>query len=91
MFFTFIMFLVSACEKENIVTEYIENEFSWIEHPDINHEDKYLLNSYASDDELFLVGDRNFIQIDKDNKALIGNFGKDIHNIIPDFNFRYEP
>jgi hypothetical protein len=74
------IFIIIGCEKEKLVTEYVEKEYSWKEHSGIEHENKYILNSYSTTEELFLIGDRYFIRIDTENRARKSIFNQDIHN-----------
>ena len=78
--FIIFSFTIFGCEKEKLITEYIEKEHSWKEHLEVNHEDKYLVNSHSTAKELMLIGNRNFTRIDTLNNARSVTFLNDIHN-----------
>ena len=55
LFICFSLLLI-GCEKEKIVEVEVEKEYSWKAHKSFTHENVTQMNSFATDDYLFLKG-----------------------------------
>lgn len=66
--FIFLLFLILiSCQEKETVIEYVDKEYSWKEHPEVDFDEKYLLNSTLSDGKLFLYGGTHLISVDENN------------------------
>ena len=69
VFLALVVFIVTACEKEKIVTVYQEKKNSWVSHPAFIDYDKYKFNAFTNGSLLLLYGPNSFSKLTKDKEA----------------------
>lgn len=55
--------MIISCEKEKIVEVIKEKEYNWVSHDDFQYNDVVQMNSYSTDNKLFLLGHSSFSSV----------------------------
>lgn len=84
-----VFLFFTNCQKEQIVTEYIEKEFSWKQHPNFMYTNSYQLNSFANDTCMVFYGLNRITTIGiEDFTSYTDEIANDvINNFLPSYDY----